>query len=36
VTWRPKATRHSADVFQELRLDVDENPVRPLFEGKWD
>ncbi|MFO7595033.1 MAG: hypothetical protein R6W92_01670 [Desulfocurvibacter africanus] len=29
-------TRHSADVFQELRLDVDENPVRPLFEGKWD
>lgn len=24
------------DVFKELRLAADENPVRPLFEGKWD
>lgn len=29
-------TRHSADVFKELKLDAGENPVRPLFEGKWD
>jgi hypothetical protein len=30
-----RETRRSADVFTDLRLDKDELPVEPLFEGEW-
>ncbi len=31
-----KETKQKADVFIDLNLDKEENPVKPLFKGKWE